>query len=133
MLRCESKAEKDAIIATGLLPDSFAIDTLATLLWPFNGLPEIDAHSRCKDKSLCHKTPHFDLGEDRLTLSFTPSARPPPLGEYLAARCHEREPKLFPYIAATPTEIGFLEAVEWLPSQTGLEKNCRTRHGKRAK
>lgn len=43
MLRCESKAEKDAIIATGLLPDSFAIDTLATLLWPFNGLPEIDA------------------------------------------------------------------------------------------
>lgn len=35
MLRSKSKAEKDAIIATGLLPVSFAIDILATLIWPF--------------------------------------------------------------------------------------------------
>lgn len=43
MQRFESKAAKDAIIATSLLPLSFAIDTLATPVWPFGGLPEIDA------------------------------------------------------------------------------------------
>lgn len=42
MLRTKSKAQKDAIIATGLLPVSAAIDILATVIWPFGGLLEID-------------------------------------------------------------------------------------------
>ena len=42
MLRSKSKAQRDAIIATGLLPVSAAIDILATVVWPFGGLLEID-------------------------------------------------------------------------------------------
>lgn len=42
MLRTKSKAQRDAIIATGLIPVSAAIDILATLIWPFGGLLEID-------------------------------------------------------------------------------------------
>ena len=42
MLRTKSKAQRDAIIATGLLPVSAAIDILATVVWPFGGLLEID-------------------------------------------------------------------------------------------
>lgn len=42
MLRTKSKAQKDAIIATGLIPVTLAIDILATVIWPFGGLAEID-------------------------------------------------------------------------------------------
>ncbi|KAG8856305.1 hypothetical protein FRB96_006456 [Tulasnella sp. 330] len=42
MMRTKSKAQRDAIIATGLLPVAAAIDILATLIWPFGGLLEID-------------------------------------------------------------------------------------------
>lgn len=45
MLRSKSKAEKDAIIATGLLPVSFAIDILATLIWPFGSVLNHAVHS----------------------------------------------------------------------------------------
>ncbi|SLM33790.1 hypothetical protein LPUS_02367 [Lasallia pustulata] len=43
MLRSKSKAQRDAIIASGLLPVSAAIDLLATVVWPFGGLLEIDS------------------------------------------------------------------------------------------
>ncbi|KAL9051604.1 MAG: hypothetical protein Q9162_005910 [Coniocarpon cinnabarinum] len=42
MLRTQSKAQKDAIIATGLIPVSLAVDLLLTVIWPFGGLFEID-------------------------------------------------------------------------------------------
>lgn len=42
MLRTKTKAQRDAVIATGLIPVTFAIDVLATLIWPFGGLAEID-------------------------------------------------------------------------------------------
>ena len=42
MMRTKSKAQKDAILATGLLPVSAAIDILATVIWPFGGLLEVD-------------------------------------------------------------------------------------------
>lgn len=38
MLRSKSKAQRDAVIATGLLPVSAAIDILLTFVWPFGGL-----------------------------------------------------------------------------------------------
>ncbi|GAB1740861.1 hypothetical protein NU219Hw_g5940t1 [Hortaea werneckii] len=136
MLRSKSKAEKDAIVATGLLPVSFAIDTLATLVWPFGGLLEIDAvwayasirgakTSRSVTKRLASTSETGDHDKDKLTLNFTPSARLALLEKYLAARCHEREPKLFPYIAAVPTETEILEAIGWSPSQIGSEKNWK--------
>ena len=43
MLRSKTKAQRDAVIATGLIPVSFAIDVLATIIWPFGGLLEIDS------------------------------------------------------------------------------------------
>lgn len=42
MLRTKSKAQKDAIIATGLMPVALAVDIALTLVWPFGGLAEID-------------------------------------------------------------------------------------------
>lgn len=44
MLRSKTKAQRDAIIATGLLPVSACIDVCATLIWPFGGLLEV-----CRD------------------------------------------------------------------------------------
>ena len=43
MMRTKSKAERDTILATGLLPVAFAIDILAMVIWPFGGLAEIDS------------------------------------------------------------------------------------------
>jgi len=42
MMRTKTKAQKDAVLATGLLPVSACIDICATLIWPFGGLLEID-------------------------------------------------------------------------------------------
>ena len=42
MLRTKSKAQRDAVISTGLMPVAYGIDILATLVWPFGGLGEID-------------------------------------------------------------------------------------------
>lgn len=41
LLRTKDKAQKDAILATGLLPVSLAVDILFTLVWPFGGLLEV--------------------------------------------------------------------------------------------
>jgi len=43
MLRSKTKAQRDTVIATGLLPVSFAVDMLLIFIWPFGGLLEIDA------------------------------------------------------------------------------------------
>ena len=135
MLRSKSKANRDSMIATGLLPVSFAIDTLATPVWPFGGLVEIDAvwayasisgakTSRSVTKRLASSSDPSKQDEKKLSLTFTPSARLAVLEKYLAARCHEREAKLFPYVSAAPTETEVLEAIGWSPSQTGgAERN----------
>lgn len=86
MLSPKSKAEQDAIIATGLLPVSCAVDYLATLVWLFGGLLETDAvwayrtigrakTSRSVTKRLASTSETDNHNDDRLTLSFTPSAR----------------------------------------------------------
>jgi hypothetical protein len=48
MMKTKNKAEKDAILATGLIPVAFGIDILLTLVWPFGGLGEIDSVWACK-------------------------------------------------------------------------------------
>lgn len=48
VMRTKSKAEKDAILATGLIPVAFGIDILLTLVWPFGGLGEIDSVWACE-------------------------------------------------------------------------------------
>ncbi|KAF2173142.1 hypothetical protein M409DRAFT_17088 [Zasmidium cellare ATCC 36951] len=134
MLRSKSKAQRDSIIATGLLPVSFAIDVLATLIWPFGGLLEIDAvwlyssirgakTSRSVTKRLS-STSDTNHDEDKLHLNFTPSSRLAVLEKYLATRCHEKDDKLFPSYVTAPSETEALEAIGWFPSSKGgAERN----------
>lgn len=137
MMRSKSKAERDAIIATSLLPVSAAIDMLATLVWPFGGLLEIDAvwayssirgakASRSVTKRLTSSTSHLGHKEreDKLQLSFTPSSRLDILQRYLAAKCHERDAKVFPSVSDgfVPSETEVLEAIGWTPSSNGGEE-----------
>jgi hypothetical protein len=133
MLRSKSKAQKDAIIATGLIPVSFAIDVMATLIWPFGGLLEIDSvwayssirgakTARSVTKRLHSSSPTDGEHDDhKLKLTFTPSPRLDLLRGYLAAECHKRDPKLFKTEGPAPTESEILEAIGWSPSQNGGE------------
>lgn len=139
MLRSKSQAERDAVLATGLLPVAAAIDILATLVWPFGGLLEVDAvwayasirgakASRSVTKRLTSSssasgtTGRHEGEEDKLRLEFTPSPRLRALERFLAARCHERDAKLYPFVNAAPTETEVLEAIGWFPSAKGGEE-----------
>ena len=159
MMRTKSKAEKDAILATGLLPVAFAIDTLAMFIWPFGGLVEIDsvwAYSSFRGAKVARSTTkRLEATEDaegtgdesgsqtpaegagtgekakkskkgnkhkQLKLIFTPSVRVQTLARYLAARCHDRDPRMFPPAGGSPTETEVLEAIGWAPSQVGGER-----------
>jgi len=133
MMRSKTKAQKDAIIATGLLPVSACIDICATLIWPFGGLLEIDGvwavasirgakTSRSVTKRLTSSSKTGKHDEDQLRLEFVPSPRLETLDKYLGARCHERDPKLFHSPGVPPTETEVLEAIGWAPSQTGGEQ-----------
>jgi hypothetical protein len=133
MMRAKSKAQKDAVIATGLIPVSAAVDICATLVWPFGGLLEIDSvwayssirgakTARSVTKRLNSSSPTDGEHDDhKLKLTFTPSARLDVLRQYLAAECHKRDPKLFPAEGPSPTESQVLEAIGWSPSQNGGE------------
>lgn len=135
MLRSKSKAQRDAVIATGLLPVSAAIDLMLTFVWPFGGLLEIDGvwayssirgakTSRSVTKRLTSTSQSGSHEEDKLHLSFTPSARLAVLEQYLAARCHDRDNVIFPSYSASPSESEVLEAIGWYPSSKGgAERN----------
>ena len=143
MMRTKSKAQRDSIIATGLLPVSGAIDVLATLVWPFGGLLEIDgvwAYSsirgaktaRSVTKRLTSSTQSNTQGQseeqemagDKLRLIFTQSPRLEVLNRYLMARCRDYDHRHFPSTEVAPTESEVLAAIGWAPSQTGgTEKN----------
>lgn len=140
MMRSKSKAQKDSVIATGLLPVSLAIDVMLTLVWPFGGLLEIDAVwaaasvrgakiSRNITKRLASTSESGDHEKDTLKLSFAPSPRLETLDKYLEAKCHDRDAKTFPSFGAAPTETDCLQAIGWAPSQTGGEtRNWEDEH-----
>ncbi|KAG9031588.1 hypothetical protein FRB95_002517 [Tulasnella sp. JGI-2019a] len=159
MMRTRTKAKRDAVIATGLLPVTAAIDIMATLVWPFGGLLEIDSvwafssirgaktarsvttrlTSSTKDGKLPESDPHSPASEshaessttaahenpteDTLRLRLTPSPRVETIRRYLAIKCHESDPKLFPYPGTGVSEHEVLESIGWSPAQTGGEKN----------
>ena len=144
MMRTKSKAQRDSIIATGLLPVSGAIDVLATVVWPFGGLLEIDgvwAYSsirgaktaRSVTKRLTSSTQsgtthaqseEQEMAGDKLRLTFTQSPRLEVLNHYLMARCRDHDHRHFPSVEIAPTESEVLAAIGWAPSQTGgTEKN----------
>lgn len=129
MLRTKSKAQKDAIIATGMLPVAFAVDILATLVWPFGGLAEIDAvwgvssmRGAKTARSVTKRLNSSGQSEDsKLKLTFVQSSRTDILQRYLVAQCHDTDGKMFKASAVKPTETEVLEAIGWSPSQTGGE------------
>lgn len=144
MMRTKSKAQRDAIIATGLLPVSGAIDLMATLIWPFGGLLEVDgvwAYSSIQGaktarsvtkrlSSSTHsgtsqaQTEEEEMAGDKLRLTFTQSPRLEILQRYLVTRCRDIDHKHFPSTAVAPTETDVLSAIGWAPSQTGnVSKN----------
>lgn len=130
MMRTKTKAQRDAIIATGLLPVSAAIDMLATVVWPFGGLLEIDAVflyssakgakvSRSITKRLNSSSENVEeqSEDDKLRLEFLPSARLDVLARYLAAKCHDQDIHMFASPGMQPTETDVLRAIGWAPSQ----------------
>lgn len=137
MMRTKSKAQRDAVLATGLLPVSAAIDICATLIWPFGGLLEIDSvwayssirgakTARSVTKRLASSTssgvthPENEAQEiekgDTLHLNVTPSPRLDILQHYLNARCVQRDRKMFQSQGPAPTETDVLAAIGWAPS-----------------
>lgn len=144
MMRTKSKAQRDAIIATGLLPVSGAIDLMATLIWPFGGLLEVDSvwayssirgakTARSVTKRLASstqsgntqdQTEEQEMAGDKLRLNFTQSPRLEVLQRYLVTKCREYDHKHFPSTEVAPSEGDVLAAIGWAPSQTGnIQKN----------
>ena len=132
MLRAKTKAQRDAVISTGLMPVAYGIDILATFVWPFGGLGEIDtvwAYStirgaktaRSVTKRLSSSSTTGDHENDKLHLRFEPSQRIEVLRRYLAADCNKTDPKVFPEYTSAPTETDVLEAIGWNPHQSGGE------------
>ncbi|KAF2755917.1 hypothetical protein EJ05DRAFT_441935 [Pseudovirgaria hyperparasitica] len=128
MLRSQSKAQRDSILATGLLPVTLAIDILSTPIWPFGGLFEVDAVwayasirgariARSTTKRLTSTGTNSDPNKDTLHIRFQSAARLDILRRYLAMICHERNPKRFPSAGVNVTETEVLEAIGWSPSQ----------------
>jgi hypothetical protein len=134
MMRSKSKAQKEAVLATSLLPITAAVDILATIVWPFGGLLEIDsvwAYSSIRGAKTAHSvtkrlTSSSEPGQEdgKLKLRFVPSERLEVLRAYLAAKCVDRDPHLFGSPGVRPTETEVLSAIGWSPSQvTGEERN----------
>ncbi len=144
MMRTKSKAQRDSIIATGLLPVSGAIDVLATVIWPFGGLLEIDgvwAYSSIRGAKTARsvtkrltsstqsgnsqaQTEEQEMVGDKLRLTFAQSPRLEVLNRYLMSRCRDHDHRRFPSVEVAPTESEVLAAIGWAPSQTGgTEKN----------
>ena len=143
MMRTKSKAQKDAVIATGLLPVSAAIDILATVIWPFGGLLEVDgvwAYSsirgaktaRSVTKRLNSSTQSGSAAQseeqemqgEKLHMTFAQSPRLEVLYRYLLSKCKDYDHKHFPSTDVPPTETDVLSAIGWSPAQTGnVNKN----------
>ncbi|BFZ61974.1 hypothetical protein YB2330_003053 [Saitoella coloradoensis] len=141
LLRTKKKATRDAVISSALLPVSAAIDVLATPVWPFGGLLEIDGvwayaslrgaktargvskrlglkGKRAEDaKTAAEGAPEAVEGEEMLKLTFKATKRLDVLRDYLASACSSRDIALFAGpTCGVPTESEILDAIGWTPS-----------------
>ncbi|KAL8693633.1 MAG: hypothetical protein Q9218_001591 [Villophora microphyllina] len=143
MMRSKTKAQRDATIATGLLPVSAAIDILATPVWPFGGLLEVDGvwayssirgaktarsvtkrlTSTTKDGMVHRGTEEQEMHGEKLVLNFQQDPRMEVLYRYLCQACVKRDAKTFPGMGPSPTESEILAAIGWASSKVGGEKN----------
>ncbi|EME44931.1 hypothetical protein DOTSEDRAFT_110190, partial [Dothistroma septosporum NZE10] len=127
LLRTKKRALRDTLISALLFPPAIVLDTLAVPIWPFGGLAEIDAvwlyasirglktsHTITKRLSLSSSSsPSSSKKSDQLTLTLTPFPKMPVLEQYLSARCHDADPKLFPEYVAPPPDTDVLKAMGW--------------------
>lgn len=122
MMRAKTKAQRDAIIASGLLPAAEAVDILATVVWPFGGLLEIDgvwAYSSIRGAKTAHtlnKRLDGSHPDSQLSLKFIPLKQIDLLSHYLECRCHEIDKKKFPTFKIPPNDTELLQAIGWSPS-----------------
>ncbi len=136
LLRTKDKAQKDAMIASGLLPIAAATDVALTLVWPFGGLLEVDGvwafssikgakSARSVTKRLTSSTTsgQIDDSTESLKLTFTPSSRAEVMHDYLTVKCVERDGSLFRREKTMPSETEVLEAIGWTPSHEREDKN----------
>ncbi|KAK8869486.1 hypothetical protein IAR55_000051 [Kwoniella newhampshirensis] len=139
LMRTKSKAERDAVIATGLLPVAAALDwALVFVGWIFGGALEVDGvwaassingakTARSVTKRLASSTKSGDLhhsSNDTLQLSFVPSHRVEVLSSYLLDECIQCDRHAFnrpTHHAVTQDDV--LESIGWTPSGQYEEKN----------
>jgi hypothetical protein len=155
--RTRTKAQRDAIVSTSLLPFSFATDLVLAHVGAPGGLTQFNGgwaalslrgakSARSITKRLALSANEQDVEESgeqdptnpkaelqNLKLVFHSSPRVEILREYLAAKCTDRNDKLFNAAAgsseATDTDVPMigenevLEAIGWQPSgQTSMEE-----------
>ncbi|WOO82475.1 uncharacterized protein LOC62_04G005963 [Vanrija pseudolonga] len=129
LMRTKTKAQRDAVIATGLLPVSVAVDTLLMFVgWVFGGLFEVDAvwaanslrgakTARSVTKRLASSTKSGSVhdSDEHIQLRFVASARAEPLQNYLLGQCLKKDVGMFsrPRGVAIPTGSDVLTAIGW--------------------
>ncbi|KAI5370749.1 hypothetical protein Slin15195_G016220 [Septoria linicola] len=135
-LQCTKRAAyKDTLISTLLFPPALIIDTLAVPIWPLGGLAEIDAvwiytsiRGAKTSRSITKRLTSGDLTDKKaakkLELSFVESQRMEVLEQYLAAKCHEVDPVVFPVYVNCPGETQVLEAIGWSHSDQHRQQDA---------
>ncbi|KAK4686182.1 hypothetical protein P7C73_g3947, partial [Tremellales sp. Uapishka_1] len=127
LMRTKSKAEKDAVIATGLLPVALCVDwALVDGVWAASSIKGAKT-ARSITKRLASSTNsgnlHAASPHETLALTFTPSPQVEPLQSYLTTQCAARDPQMFRGPNVPRTEADVLEAIGWSPSGQYEEKN----------
>jgi hypothetical protein len=134
LMRTKSKAQRDSVIATGLVPVGFGIDFLLVVVgglgeiatvWAFKSIMGAKT-ARSISKRLA-SAENNKGAEGQLKLTFKPSARMEVLKDYLDAECYRVEPAMFPrpgQYHIPPTETQVITAIGWSPHQSdGQTKN----------
>lgn len=118
LLRTQSKAQRDAVIATGLLPVTAALDwALVFVGWVFGGALEIDAVWAAASirgaRTARSVVQRLGASEGELKLTFVESDRAQVLADYLLGCCHERDKRWELGWRPTPTASQVLDVIGW--------------------
>ncbi|RSH90989.1 hypothetical protein EHS25_010165 [Saitozyma podzolica] len=126
LMRTKSKAQKDAVIATGLLPVALALDwALMFVGWIFGGALEVDgvwmaaSYKGAKTaRSVTKRLSSSSSGNaSNLSLKFIPSERSDVLQQYLLEKCIQRDQATFNrQHTAIPSEEDVMRAIGWQAS-----------------